>query len=125
MLFIYLSLALGGALGACSRFAVSNWVMKTFPGEISYGTLAVNILGSFIIGIIFVLIHDKAQLSESFKPFLMTGILGSFTTFSTFSLETLNHITDGQYWHAFVYIVLSLSLCLIAAFIGMSFAKLA
>lgn len=125
MLFIYLSLAIGGALGACSRFAVSNWVMRTWPGDIAHGTLLVNVVGSFVIGALFVLIHDKGHIQESLKPFLMTGMLGSFTTFSTFSLETLNHLTEGQYWHAAIYIVLSLSLCLFACFAGVSLAKLA
>jgi fluoride exporter len=125
MLFIYISLAFGGALGACARFTLSSWMAKNFPGDISHGTLAVNVIGSFVIGIIFILIHEKTHLPESYKPFLMTGFLGSFTTFSTFSLETLNHLTDGQYWHALIYIVLSLSLCLIACFAGVSIAKLA
>ncbi len=124
MLFIYFSLAIGGALGACSRFAVSSWVMKTWPGQLAHGTLAVNVLGSLLIGMVFVFIHEKMHLSASMKPLLMTGMLGSFTTFSTFSLETLQHFTDGQYGQGLIYILLSVGLCLMAAFVGMSLARL-
>ena len=124
MFTVYLSLALGGALGACSRYAVSQWVMKVYPGELSHGTLAVNVLGSLFIGVLFVLIHDKGHLPESWKPLLMTGMLGSFTTFSTFSLETLTHITEGQYLHAISYVVLSLVLCIMATFVGISLTRL-
>ncbi len=98
--------------------------MRTYPGDFEYGTLAVNVIGSLLIGILFVLIHDKMHLPQSVKPFMMTGLLGSFTTFSTFSLQTLNHITEGQYMHAIAYVVLSLLLCVLACFFGMYVTRL-
>lgn len=124
MWMIYLALAMGGAVGACSRYWVTQWVERNFSGELSYGTLTVNVVGSLVIGMLFVLIHDKGHLPESWKPFLMTGMLGSFTTFSTFSLETLTHLTEGQFLHAVMYVVLSLVLCILACFIGISLARL-
>ena len=124
MFSLYLSLALGGAIGACSRYCVSEWIMRAYPGDFEHGTLAVNVIGSLLIGIVFVLIHEKMHLPQSVKPFMMTGLLGSFTTFSTFSLQTLNHITEGQYMHAIVYVVLSLVLCVFACFLGMYITRL-
>lgn len=124
MFFLYLTLAVGGALGACLRYSASSWVMRVYPGYLSHGTLAVNVIGSLFIGILFVLIQDKAHLPETYKPFLMTGLMGSFTTFSTFSLETIRHLTDGQYLHAISYVVLSILLCLSACFIGIFITRL-
>lgn len=129
MLNIYLSLAVGGALGACLRFFVSNAVVRVVPAHLSVaalslGTLVVNVLGSFLIGVIFVLLHEKTHLPMSLKPMLMTGLLGSFTTFSTFSLETLTHLTEGQYLHAFSYVSLSLFCCVLATFLGMTVTRL-
>lgn len=121
---IYLFLAMGGAVGACSRYWVSQWVAQNYPGQLSYGTLTVNVLGSLLIGVLFVLIHDKGHVPESWKPFLMTGMLGSFTTFSTFSLETLTHLTDGEWLAALMYVVLSLVLCVFACFIGITLTRL-
>lgn len=129
MLAIYFSLALGGAIGACARFAVSGWVMRFFAEPrgimpLSMGTLIVNILGSFVIGVIFVLMHEKSHIPMSYKPVLMTGMLGAFTTFSTFSLETLAHLMKGQYFEALVYVLLSLVLCVLATFCGITLTRL-
>lgn len=124
MFLLCLSLSVGGAMGACSRYFFTQWLARLYPADFAYGTLAVNVIGSLLIGILFVLIHDKSYIPESFKPFLVTGILGSFTTFSAFSLETVSHITSGQYMLALVYVVASVVLCLLACFIGISFTRL-
>ena len=124
MITVYISLAVGGALGASLRYAISQSINASFDGEIAHVTLAVNVLGSLLIGVVFVLIHEKLHLSPSWKPLLMTGLLGSFTTFSAFSLETLTHISDGQYVHALSYVVLSLVLCIAATFLGISITRL-
>lgn len=121
---LFLSLGLGGACGSCLRYLFSGWIAKVFGTNLAFGTLSVNVIGSFVIGIIFILIHDKMYIPQTYKPFLITGLLGSFTTFSSFSLETLNHILDGQYVEAALYVSLSLVLCLLFCYLGMSIARL-
>jgi CrcB protein len=118
MPLFYFYLVVGGALGSCARYWMSAWVSKAFPSDIAIGTLSVNIFGSFVMGVFFMLIHDKMQIPESYKPLLITGFLGAFTTFSSFSMETVNHILNGQYWQAVSYILLSVVLCLLACTLG-------
>jgi CrcB protein len=119
MAFFYLSLIVGGALGTCLRYWFVSLAITLFPeGELAYGTLGANIIGSFLIGIFFVAIHDKGFVPDTYKPFLVTGFLGSFTTFSSFSLETVHHLLEGQYLQALSYVLLSVVLCLFFCFLG-------
>lgn len=132
MLMTYFFLAIGGAIGACCRFALSQSVQSllnqpslaaTWFSTWAIGTWAVNILGSFLMGLSFVLLQEKAMLSESLKLMIMPGFLGAFTTFSTFSLETLNHFLQAQYWQAAVYVIASVTVCVLAAYAGMMLAR--
>lgn len=120
---LYLYLAAGGIAGTFARYWATAWVGKALPSQLALGTLAVNILGSLAIGVFFVLIHDKMQVPEQYKPLLITGFLGSFTTFSSFSLETVNHLMAGQYLQAAGYVVLSVVLCLLFCWLGMIVAR--
>lgn len=90
-----LSLALGGSLGAVFRYVLSGFFSKLFPDFFPYGTLFVNLIGSFFIGV-FWEFFQKVQFHSDIKIFLLIGVLGSFTTFSTYSLETINLLLDGQ-----------------------------
>lgn len=123
-MFQMLVIALGGALGAVSRYAVigltTEWFGKSFP----YGTLLVNVLGSFVMGILYVLFVQKMQLSPEYKAMLTVGFLGAFTTFSTFSLEAFSYINQGLIVSAMTYILSSVILCIIAVWAGVSVAKL-
>ncbi|HEY9033996.1 MAG TPA: fluoride efflux transporter CrcB [Pseudomonadales bacterium] len=121
---LYLAIAAGGASGACARYALSLSVSRLWPGSFAAGTLAVNVLGALLIGVLFVLIHDRALLPESLKPLLVTGLLGGFTTFSAFSLETAGHLLEGQYGQALLYAVLSVSLCVLATLAGITVTRL-
>ncbi len=108
-----ISVALGGAVGAMGRYWLSGW-LNAGDQKIPVGTLSANIIGSFLMGMFFVLIMEKARLSPELRPLIMTGFLGAFTTFSTFSLETLTLFQDGHVIMALFYVLLSVILCIAA-----------
>lgn len=112
------AIAAGGALGALLRFwlasGVAVWLGRGFP----YGTLLVNVSGSLAIGVLYILLLERADVGTVWRLFLMTGLLGAFTTFSTFSLETLVLIEAGEHLKAGMNVVLNVILCLAAAYAG-------
>lgn len=108
----YVIVSLGAAMGGGLRYWVSNAVYKIFPSTFPYGTLTVNILGSFLLGIIIFMFDDKELITPGIRLFLAVGFCGGFTTFSTFSLETINLLRDSQYISCFLNIILNLFLCL-------------
>ncbi len=123
-LTVYMAIAAGGALGAITRYWLANLVQASNSSAFPAGTFAVNALGSLLIGLCFVLLMDKAQLTETWRALLMIGFLGAMTTFSTFSLDALLLLQQGHYNTALVYTVGSLVVCLAATFAGMQLAKL-
>ena len=110
-----LFIALGGASGAVARYVIANWVHELWEGHVPVGTLLVNLVGSFAIGIIYVLIVEKQIIHQDWRAVLMVGFLGAFTTFSTFSLETIHLLEAGQLFHAVAYMLMSVTFCVIAA----------
>lgn len=119
----YLTVALGGALGAAARFWVYNLLVK-FDGEkFPYATLAVNVLGSFLIGLAFVLITENLQIPQHWRVFVTAGVLGAFTTFSTFSMDALGLLEQGRFVLAAVYILSSVVVCIAGAWAGLVFAR--
>jgi len=115
---IFLAVGLGGFVGAILRFGISGWIQRTFASPFPFGTLGVNILGSFIIGFLF-LYFQYINLSMHQKAIFVTGLLGALTTFSTFSWETLLMLQEGLWSRAILNIALNVSLCLGATFLGM------
>ncbi|RMG56933.1 MAG: fluoride efflux transporter CrcB [Gammaproteobacteria bacterium] len=111
-------IALGGALGAVSRFLVSNGVYALLGRGFPWGTLAVNMLGSLAMGVLAILLLERITVSSELRGLLLVGFLGAFTTFSTFSIETLNLIEEGALMRAGLNAVLSVVLCLAAAWLG-------
>jgi len=107
-------IALGGAGGAVSRYLLSNYVHSWTNHHIPFGTLAVNVLGSFLIGILYVLIMEKMTIHQDWRSVLMVGFLGAFTTFSTFSLESIRLLEQGHIGSALFYILASVTLCILA-----------
>ena len=115
--------ATGGALGAIFRYLLTNISKSMFVSSI-YGTISVNILGSFLIGY-FITSKVGNNLSENFvKFFLIIGLLGSFTTFSAFSIEVLELINSKKYISSFIYVFISIFICLMSAYLGTVLSKL-
>ena len=108
----WLVVAFGGALGAMGRFAVNAALVPVFGSKFPMGTLAVNVVGSTLIGLCYVLIIERGILPAEFRNLLMIGFLGAFTTFSAFSLDTLALWQNGQPILAVAYVILSVVLCL-------------
>ncbi|MEH6649788.1 MAG: fluoride efflux transporter CrcB [Motiliproteus sp.] len=118
-----LMVALGGACGAMARYWVSGFVVNNTSHYLPLGTLTVNVVGSMLMGVCFVVIMEKAQLPPVTRQLLMVGFLGAFTTFSTFSLETLTMIQQGHIMSALIYISLSVLCCIAALAAGLWFAR--
>lgn len=108
----YLIVSLGAALGGALRYWLSNAVYKFLPPTFPYGTMIVNVTGSFLLGLIIFGLDEKELLSNGVRLFLTIGICGGFTTFSTFSYETFALIRESQYLLASLNIILSVVLCL-------------
>ncbi len=120
----FLAVALGGAIGAVARYWVSGTVQEHSSSTLPLGTLAVNILGSLLIGVLFVVITEKSLLSELYRQILIVGLLGAMTTFSTFSLDALLLFQEGHYNTALFYILGSFVSCLLAAYTGLVLARI-
>jgi fluoride exporter len=120
---ILMAIGTGSFIGGMLRYLIAEFVQTRYLTSFPIGTLTVNIIGCFIIGIVFGL-ADKGNLTQEWRLFLATGLLGGFTTFSAFSIETFGMLRDGQFWSASAYIFLSVILGLFVAFIGISIIKL-
>ena len=117
--------ALGGSIGASTRYffyLVSKNLLST--SNLFINTLIVNIIGSFLIGYLIILLENKSLSQDFIKYFFIIGVLGSFTTFSAFSLETIDLMINKKFLIAFFYIFSSLFLCLLFTFVGLNFNKL-
>ena len=120
---LWLMVAFGGSLGAVARYALANLLIT--PGlKFPTATLIANILGSFLMGMLFVFIVQKGLLPAAMRQFLMVGFLGAFTTFSTFSIETLQFIQNGLWQLALSYTLASFIGCLCAVYSGVKIAEL-
>ena len=119
----YLLVASGGAVGAMAR----HWVYNAgpFPGQKSIlATLFVNVAGSLLIGVMYVLVTERAQLSPEWRSFVSVGFLGAFTTYSTYSLEAVQLLQRGELGTALLYLVGTMLLCLLAAYAGVQLMRI-
>lgn len=119
-----LAIAGGGALGALGRFYVSNGVYRLLGRDFPWGTLTVNMIGSFLMGLLFVLFIQRLSTGPELRSAVLIGFLGAFTTFSTFSLETLNLIEQTAYARALLNMGLSVLVCLVACWLGVALGRL-
>ncbi len=115
---VYLYLAIGGVLGVWARYGLTKAVQSVFTGEFPLGTLVVNVLGSFILAFLFVETLERLSLPPAVRTGILTGGIGAFTTFSTFMVETMTLLEEGETGKAAAYLGLSVVLGLIAAFGG-------
>lgn len=113
-----LAIAAGGAAGSLLRFWMSNWVHSFAERSFPYGTLVVNVLGCLLMGFLFVLFIDRLSDNPVLRAGILIGVLGGFTTFSSFSIETFNLIEQGAWIKAVANMSGSLVLCVGATWIG-------
>lgn len=118
----YLAVALGGALGAMSRYWVYN-SYANLDSRFPWATLTVNVLGSFLIGVAFILITERTDMGPAVRGLVTVGFMGAFTTFSTFSMDAIGLLEQGQFTSAILYVLSSVVVCIIAAWLGLSLAK--
>ena len=118
-----LAIAVGGALGALFRFWVSSGLHSLLGRDFPYGTLAVNVLGSLSIGAASVLFLERLAVAPEVRMLVLVGMLGAFTTFSTFSLETINLLQSGRLFTAGANVVLNVMLCVTATWLGLMLAR--
>jgi CrcB protein len=122
---IYFWIAIGSALGGVSRFWLSGVIARAFGETFPWGTLIVNITGSFLIGVIAALTVPDGRffIGSTARLAIMAGFLGGYTTFSSFSLQTLALMQDGEWWFAAANILLSVVICMLAVWAGFALAS--
>jgi fluoride exporter len=122
MLFVWV--ALGGALGSIARLGLSQAIYRVLGDGFPYGILAVNVLGSFVIGLVTALFMRRTDNNQALQFFMTTGFLGGFTTFSAFSLDVFRLLNGGQAGSAGLYVLTSVGLSIIAVFAGFALMSL-
>ena len=120
----YLLVFVGGGLGASARYWLSGAVYRFLPTDFPYGNLVVNILGSFLIGVLMASFEERFALNPSLRVFLAIGILGGFTTFSSFSYETMALLRDAEMLRATINVAISVLGCLLATYFGLLLGKI-
>ena len=123
MMVELLAIGLGGAVGALCRYGVTLWASSLVCINFPYSTLIINVLGSFAVGLVFILLVERNLLAPIWRSVLMVGFLGAFTTFSTFSLQALGLMEEGRYMGALGYIASSVITCILATALGMYLAR--
>jgi len=123
-MYTYLAIAFGGALGAVSRYWITVSIERFNGTGFPLGTFMVNLLGSFLIGLLYIILAEKLSVADQWRPVIITGFLGAMTTFSTFSLDALLLFQQGQYNTALFYVLSSVMICIFAAYVGMQIARM-
>jgi len=116
-------IAIGGAIGSVLRYLIQMQCINWFGSNFPYGTMVVNTLGSLLIGFLSIVLLERLFVSIEIRFAILVGLLGGFTTFSTFSLETLSLIQQGSLLSAASNIIFNVALCIIACFLGVTLAR--
>ncbi len=119
----WLWICLGGAFGTAARYLLSGWVLRLSGTGLPYGTLAVNLVGSFLLGLLMQLGLGSEILSPTTRLTLTTGVMGGFTTYSTFSYETMRLMQEGAWLYAGLNMAVTLLGCLAASFLGFGLGR--
>jgi len=119
----FLWICLGGAAGTGARYLLSGWALAAFGVSFPWGTLSVNVIGSFLLGLLMQVGVATPVLSPTLRLALTTGVMGGFTTYSTFNWETMRYIQDGAWRLAVGNVVLTLAVCLAAGFAGVALGR--
>jgi fluoride exporter len=122
-MWTYVAIAIGGTLGCWARYAQSNFVQAALGRDFPFATLSINVIGSFLMGFLFILTLERLMIPPSVRVGVLTGVLGGYTTFSTFEMETLLLAENGEFLKAALYVVLSVVIGLAAAFGGAYLAR--
>lgn len=118
-----IAIAAGGALGALLRYWTSAAIHHRFGQSFPYGTLFVNVSGSLIMGLLFVLLTERMELGVQWRAFFLVGMLGAFTTFSTFSMDTLLLLEKGEWINAMLNVLFNVFFCIGAAWVGVAIGR--
>lgn len=119
---LLIAIGTGSFIGGACRYLLSQFIQEKFLSTFPFGTLGVNVLGCALIGLVFGL-SDRGAMPQEWRLFIATGVLGGFTTFSAFSLETFALLRDGQFLYAFIYITATVVLGILATFLGFTLLK--
>jgi len=119
----YLAIAIGGTVGCWARYAMTNLVQAIYGRDFPYATLSINVLGAFLMGFLFIETLERVTISPALRTGILTGVLGGYTTFSTFEMESFLLVEQGEPARAVLYIALSVGLGFLAAFGGAYIAR--
>ncbi|HTU54719.1 MAG TPA: fluoride efflux transporter CrcB [Acetobacteraceae bacterium] len=122
-MWTYIAIAIGGTLGCWARYAMTNLVQAIYGRDFPYATLSINVLGAFVMGFLFIETLERLTVSPAIRTGVLTGVLGGFTTFSTFEMETLLLSEQGDVAKALLYVFFSVGLGFLAAFGGAYIAR--
>ena len=117
------AVASGGAIGAILRYVISVWFVNNYASSFPWPTLIANAIGALLIGILYVLIAEKGLVAVTWRPFLIIGLLGALTTFSSFSLEAITLVEQAEWFLAVVYALSSVLLCLLLTWLGIMLTR--
>lgn len=123
-MWTYLAIAIGGASGACLRYACNELMLNVLGKAFPFGTLLVNILGSFMLGLLYGMFSSGYIAASPWRALISIGLLGAFTTFSTFSLDTVLLLQQGDWIKAIANVLLNVLLCLTLAWLGLKLGSM-